>query len=43
MLYKRNDGFQNFELRVLSIAAFLRCLNASIEYAPTYQLKKKAI
>ena len=43
MLYKRNYGFQNFELRVLSIAAFLRCLNASIEYAPTYQLKKKAI
>ena len=32
---RRNDGFQNKELRCLTVAAFLNCIYASIEYAPT--------
>jgi hypothetical protein len=30
----RDDGFLNKELRILTIAAFLRCIIASIEYCP---------
>jgi hypothetical protein len=40
---KRKDGFLNIEVRTLTICAFLRCLNASIEYAPTEQLRQRAI
>lgn len=36
---QRGDGFQNRELRVLSVAAMLRCMVASIEFAPTQSLK----
>jgi hypothetical protein len=36
---KRGDGFLNFPIRSMTIAAFLRCLYAAIEYAPTYMLK----
>ncbi len=39
----REDGFQNRELRSLSVAAFLRCLYALIEFSPTIHLKTKAI
>lgn len=40
---KRDDGFANTRLRSLTVAAMLRCLYASIEYAPTLELKKQAI
>jgi hypothetical protein len=39
MREKKNDGFQNFQIRGLSVAALLRCLNSSIEYSPTVYLK----
>ena len=39
----RNLGVQNVKVRALCIAAYLRCLYASIEYAPTQQLKQEAI
>ena len=39
----RKDGFRNRELRILTIAAYLRCLLATIEYAPTNELKQDAI
>lgn len=39
----RNDGFQNVELRKLSVAAMLRCIYASIECAPSLDLKLMAI
>lgn len=39
----RKDGFGNKELRILTIAAYLRCLLATIEYAPTNELKNDAI
>jgi len=35
----REDGFQNKELRSLSVAAFLRCLYAVIEFSPNIRLK----
>jgi hypothetical protein len=34
----RNDGFINVKLRVLTIAAYLRVLLATIEYAPSIDL-----
>lgn len=40
---KRNDGFINKELRSLTIAAFLRCLYSAIEYAPSVDLRRRAI
>jgi len=40
---KRGDGFLNKEIRSLTIAAYLRCLYASIEYAPTETLRSNAI
>jgi len=36
---KRGDGFLNFPLRSLHCAAYLRCLYASIEFAPTDLLR----
>jgi hypothetical protein len=39
----RNDGFQNKKLRSLSITAFLRCVYASIEFAPIMDLRISAI
>ena len=39
----RGDGFQNQRLRTLTIAAFLRCLYGSIEYAPSIDLRNHAI
>jgi len=36
-------GVQNNKLRSLCIAAYLRCLHAAIEYAPTRLLKQDAI
>ena len=39
----RLDGFGNRELRILTISAYLRCLLATIEYAPTNDLKQDAI
>ena len=39
----RNDGVQNEEIRALTIAAYLRCLYAAIEYAPTKNLRQFAI
>ena len=40
---RRFDGFLNKDLRSLTIAAYLRCLFASIEYAPSVALRKSAI
>jgi len=40
---KRGDGFLNKQLRCLTVAALLRCLYASIEYAPTMALQLEAI
>lgn len=40
---KRGDGFLNKPIRCLTIAAYLRCLYAAIEYAPTIELKMGAI
>lgn len=40
---ERNDGFLNKELRSLNIAAFLRCLYASIEFAPNQSSRKISI
>ena len=40
---RRFDGFLNKDLRSLTIAAYLRCLFASIEYAPSVSLRKSAI
>jgi len=44
-IMKRDNmtGPQNPELRVLCIAAYLRCLYAAIEYAPTEEMKESAI
>jgi len=36
-------GVQNLKLRSLCIATYLRCLHASIEYAPTESLRLEAI
>jgi hypothetical protein len=35
----RGDGFENLKLRSLSTAAYLRCIYASIEYAPSMDLR----
>ena len=43
MKEKRGDGFLNFKFRSLTIAAYLRCLYAAIEYSPSYNLKQYAI
>jgi hypothetical protein len=40
---KRGDGFLNRGIRSLTVAAYLRCLYASVEYAPTVPLRKEAI
>ena len=44
-ILKRDNlkGVNNLEIRSLCIAAYLRCLFASIEYAPTAKLRKDAI
>ena len=39
----RGDGFLNKNIRSLTVAAFLRCLYAAIEYAPDIKLKLDAI
>ena len=39
----RGDGFQNKHLRSLTIAAYLHCMYAAIEYAPTVELRDGAI
>lgn len=36
-------GIQNLEMRSLCIAAFLRCLHASLEYAPDDEMYQEAI
>jgi hypothetical protein len=36
-------GVQNVKIRSLCIAAYLRCLYAAIEYAPSVELKNEAI
>jgi len=43
MKQKRGDGFLNRQIRVLTISAYLRCLYASIEYAPSITLQANAI
>ena len=43
LLEMRGDGFQNRELRSLTIAAYLRCLYGAIEFAPTIDLRNHAI
>ena len=40
---KRGDGFLNRKIRNLTIATYLRCLYAAIEYSPSYTLKCDAI
>lgn len=40
---KRKDGFINNKIRNLTIAAFLRCLYSAIEYAPSVDLRRRAI
>ena len=40
---KRGDGFLNHYIRSLTVAAYLRCLHAAIEYAPTYTLRNQTI
>lgn len=40
---ERDDGFLNKDLRSLNIAAFLRCLYASIEFAPNQKIRDRAI
>lgn len=40
---KRGDGFLNKKIRSLTVSAFLRCLYASIEYAPNVHLKKQTL
>lgn len=39
----RGDGFLNKPIRNLTVAAYLRCLYAAIEYAPTIDLRFNAI
>ena len=39
----RGDGFLNKNIRSLTVAAFLRCLYAAIEYAPDAKLRMNAI
>ena len=39
----RSDGFLNLEMRSLTIASFLRCLYASIEFSPNYELRQEVI
>lgn len=39
---KRGDGFLNRPIRGLTVAAYLRCLYASVEFAPTVPLRKEA-
>ena len=39
----RGDGFLNLPIRNLTVAAYLRCLYAAIEYAPTIDLRFNAI
>jgi hypothetical protein len=38
-----NSGIQNLEMRSLCVAAFLRCLHASLEYAPDDEMYQAAI
>ena len=40
---ERKDGFLNKKIRYLTIAAYLRCLIAAIEYAPEYELRQDTI
>ena len=40
---KRGDGILNKKIRCLTISAFLRCLYASIEYAPNVHLKRQTL
>ena len=40
---ERKDGFLNKEIRILTVAAFLRCLVAAIEYAPYYELRMDTV
>lgn len=39
MKEKRGDGFLNKPIRILTVAAYLRCLYGAIEYAPLVELK----
>ena len=39
----RGDGFLNVPIRNLTVAAYLRCLYAAIEFAPSISLKFHAI
>ena len=43
MKEKRGDGFQNKALRSATVAAYLHCLYAAIEYAPTMELRMNAV
>lgn len=40
---QRGDGFLNRPTRSMTIAAFLRCLYASIEYAPSWDMKDESL
>jgi len=40
---EREDGFLNKMTRKLTIAAYLRCIYAAIEYAPTEVLRQNAV
>ena len=40
---KRKDGFLNKDIRRITIAAYLRCIYAAIEYAPTEKLRQDAV
>lgn len=40
---RKEEGFLNDRMRKWNVSAYLRCLYASIEYAPTYDLRQSAI
>lgn len=40
---QRGDGFLNQQIRSITVAAFLRCLWAAIEFAPNFALQTEAI
>ena len=39
----RDEGFHNFHFRLITVAALLRAIYASIKFAPTADLKYKSI
>lgn len=43
LLELRGDGFQNRQLRSLTVAAYLRCLYGAIEFAPSADLKHHSV